>query len=1295
MNVALRTSVVVVLVLTALLLDQGPARADELEAGFRRPPEATRPRCYWYWMDGQVTRQGITRDLEAMQRVGIGEGYIGIISGQAGAPVGVRSKAFTEEWWGHIEHAIREGGRLGVDIGLFNSPGWSQSGGPWVKPQQAMRYVALQELRLRGPQRFSGVPPTPPGEVQDIAVLAFPAPDGEGTPAPITSRKPTLVRFETAAPFTARSITVHLVEPVNVSAELMASDDGEHFRTVKRFTIARYNLQVNVGPVPLASVVESFPATTARSFHLKLSSGCNLGDILLSPAARVERVAEKSLLKVFQDPLPPFDFYTWPLPTEPDTVAARVKPGSVLDISHCVSLPSQAPITVRKALYGVPGDAMRTRDVRAAVQELVDGGALAFQVDRITASGDPAYGVVKTLTVDYTLDGKALQATGVDGGMVRLGGNATLTWDVPAGEWIVLRAAMTPTGTQNGPAPAEATGLEVDKMNRVPLKAHFDAFLGVLLKRMPAADRRALKHVVADSYETGPQNWTDGFAASFRERYGYDPLPWLPALAGRIVGSADQSDRFLWDLRRLVADRVARDYVGGLRDLCRQHGLRMWLENYGHWGFPAEFLQYGGASDEIGGEFWVDGGLGSVELRDAASAAHIYGKSVVFAEAFTGGPAFRNAPGDLKARGDWAFCEGVNQFVLHVYIHQPWEDKKPGINAGFGTEFNRHNTWFEQSKSWIEYLRRCSVMLQAGRPVADVAYFISEDAPKMTGLCSPDLPPGRDFDFINAEVIQRDLTVRNGMLALPHGVTYRVLALPESATMRPELLRRVRDLVAAGATVVGRPPSRSPSLEGFPKCDEEVGQLAHEVWGGDPASPSGENRLGKGRVIWGKGLDAVLAGLGSEQDFASPARLRFKHRRQGNTEIYFVANPDDAPVTTVATFRAAGRAPEMWWPDTGRIERPAAYSVTGGMVRLPLSLGPNASVFVVFRPSKTRFDPVVTVTRNGRSVFPTLSTPRQIIIDKAIYGVLGDPSRTRDVRSAVQELADSGAAAFLVGRLADGGDPAYGTVKSLAVEYRVGGAALKAGGDDTDTITFLGSPTGSAVRLCRDGGGSMSLEAQEPGRYELTTASGRKLRAEVAPLPAPITVAGPWKVAFDPNRGGPRNVTFEALEDWSKRPEAAIRHYSGRATYRTSFEVSADRIGKAGSRLTLSLGDVRSVATVRVNGRELATLWLAPWNVDITNAVKPGRNTLEIDVVNTWYNRLVADAALPAGQRRTFLTAQTVGADAALLPAGLLGPVTLRASHTVHLKSGASVGRPASAPPRIPDGPAAARRSMQ
>ena len=849
-------------------------RAGTLEDDFTNPPDSTKPRCYWYWMDGQITKEGITRDMEAMKRVGIGEGYIGVISGQAGTPTGVPAKALTDEWWGFIEHALREGTRLGVDVGLFNSPGWSQSGGPWVKPSQAMRYVTLPELHLHGPQHFAGKLPLPPGKFQDLAVLAFPAPAGEGDLAKITSRTLTLVSFEMESPFTARSLTVLPVKPVNVTAELLASDDGQQFRTFKKFTIDRHNFAVGVGPVPLAAVVATFPATTARFFQLKFSGACELGDIQLSPAARVESFAEKSLQKVCQDPHPLFDFYTWLGAAEPDAAGLTVKPDAVRNLS-------------------------------------------------------------KLMTAD-----------------------GTLHWDVPAGDWIVLRTALTPTGTKNGPAPPEATGLEVDKMNRISLRSHFDAYVGNLINRLPAADRKSWKHVVADSYETGPENWTDGFASDFQKRYGYDPMPFLPVMTGRVVGSVDQSDRFLWDLRRLVADRVARDYVGGLRDLCHEHGMKMWLENYGHWGFPSEFLLYGGNCDEIAGEFWATGNfldkrdtgyLGRYELRDASSAANIYGKPVTWAEAFTGGPAFINSPRDLKARGDWAFCEGINQFVFHVYIHQPTDEKIPGINAGFGTEFNRNNTWFEQSKAWIDYLRRCSVLLQTGKHVADVAYFISEDAPKMAGPEQPTLPAGFDYDFINADVIEHRLAVKDGRLVLPDGMSFRVLVLPESATMRPELLKKIHELVKAGATVVGTLPSRSPSLENFPKCDAEVQKLAREIWGNaDPKQP-GEHQFGKGHIFWGKSLDTIFAELGLKPDFENSAQLGFTHRHSDNADIYFVANPKAESLTTTATFRIGDRAPELWWPDSGRIERPAVYETADGVVRMPLSFGPAGSVFVVFR----------------------------------------------------------------------------------------------------------------------------------------------------------------------------------------------------------------------------------------------------------------------------------------------------------------------------------------------------------
>ena len=1058
-----------ILFLTLLLAATTASAAEKLAEQFTNPPERTKPRCYWYWIDGHISREGITHDLEAMRRVGIGEGYIGIIGGGD-------VKALTEPWWQLIEHAVREGGRIGVDVGLFNCPGWSQSGGPWIKPGQAMRYVAIPELHVKGPRHFEGKLPAPKGDFQDIAVLAFPTPAGDGDVAKITSRTPTSISFQMPSAWTARSVTVHPIKPIQVEAELQASDDGLAYRTVKKFLIDRHNLMPSVGPVPLAPIVASLPATTAKFFRLNFSSACELGDVRLLSAARVDGIAEKSLAKVFQDPQPPFDFYAWPTAAEPDRPEFTVNPHNVRNIS------------------------------------------------------------------------RHMNADGV------------LRWDVPEGEWTVLRAVMMPTGTTNAPAPPEATGLEVDKMNRTALKSHFDAYVGKLLARMPQDQRRALKHIVADSYETGPENWTDGFAADFQHRYGYDPLAYLPVLTGRLVGSADQSDRFLWDVRRMVADRVARDYVGRLRDLAHAQGLRMWLENYGHWGFPGEFLLYGGSCDEISGEFWADGDLGSIELRDAASAAHIYGMPVVWAEAFTGGPAFRNTPATLKARGDWAFCEGINQFVLHVYIHQPWDDRRPGVNAWFGTEFNRNNTWFEYARPWIDYQRRCSVMLQAGKPVADVAYFISEDAPKMTGQRKPALPLGYDFDYINADVIENRLRVEDGRFVLPDGMSYRLLVLPPSDTMRPVLLKKLAELVAAGGAVLGTAPRRSPSLQNYPACDAEVQTIAADLWG-------------TGKIIEDTILQRALDRLDTPPDVISPPDVLWKHRRDGNTDIYFLSNQKPTSRTETISFRVQDRAPELWWPETNRRQRAAVYKSENGRVQVPIHFGPTTSVFVVFREPADR-DPIVQVTRNG-----------QPVLDCAVT-----------------------------------------------------------------------HPAELPIELTRDAQGNVVAYAFQPGHYAWTTAAGVTGALEVATVPPPVEVGGPWEVTFDPKHGGPDHpITFAKLEDWTKRSEEGIRWYSGVAVYRKTFELPA-----VSQSLELDLGDVQSIARVRVNGHEIGTLWKPPYHIDIAAATHPGKNSLEIEIVNTWLNRLLGDDQPGAAKHWTFATTKTWNGSP--LPSGLLGPVTIRSA---------------------------------
>ena len=1137
-----RRAAAVLLALGELSPAWGAAPLPDLEHGFREPPEQSKPWCYWYWISDNMSREGITRDLEAMARIGIGEAFIGNIHLDE-VPAG-DTKVLTEQWWDLVEHAIREAGRVGVNIGMFNCPGWSQSGGSWVQPRHAMRYLVSSEVRATGPARLEAVLAPPADQFQDVALLAFPAPRGDAdalaarrprvtcTPAVENARfladgrLDTVVTFpagagagssaftidvETDVPLAARSLAMVPAEtPWAADCELLAADEDGAFRTMRTFRFDRSNMGIHVGPMPHGPVTVSFPPVTSSRFRISLTDLTGTGalaELDLSGAARLEAFVEKQLGKMHPTPLPMWDTYLWPTQPEPDAAELTVPPDAVLDLTS------------------------------------------------------------------------------------RLAPDGRLEWNVPPGEWVLLRVGMVPTGTRNAPAAPEGQGLEIDKMNRAAAAAHFDAFIGTLLRRMPAPDRTAFRHVVADSYEMGSQNWTDGFASTFRERYGYDPLPWLPVLTGRIVASADESERFLWDLRRLVADHIATDYVGGLRDLCRPHGLELWLENYGHWGFPAEFLQYGGQSDRIGGEFWVTGDLGSIECRAASSAANIYGKPIVSGEAFTGGPPFQTVPSGLKARGDWAFCEGINHLVLHVTIHQPWPERRPGLNAWFGTEFNRHNTWFDRSRAWVDYLRRCSFLLQQGTRVADVAYFIGEDAPKMTGVRRPELPPGRDFDYINAEVIEERLAVKDGRLALPHGTTYRVLVLPEQATMRPALLRRLRDLVAAGATVLGPPPSRSPSREGYPECDAEVRALAAELWGDGAAAPAGEHRFGAGRVIWGQTLDAVLVAAGVLPDFASDAPLRYTHRAAGANDIYFLANPQPHDVSTIASFRTSGRAPEFWWPETGRIARPAVYDGAGGRTSAPIRLGPHGSVFVLFRDAPAAHDRIVSVTLDGRPLLETI------------------PNAAHEADAE----APAGAGALDLARAPDG-----------------------------------------SVEAC----------VWRPGSYVLKTADGRAHVQDVAALPEPMLIGGPWDVSFTPGCGAPESVTFDRLEDWTRRPEEGVRHYSGTATYRKTFELPDDIEGEV---IHLDLGRVCDLATVRLNGQELGTLWLAPWRIDIGNAARPGSNLLEIEIVNAWNNRLVGDARLPETERRTYLAVNTLPADAALLPAGLLGPVTIRAAATFTL----------------------------
>ena len=577
---------------------------DAIEKGFRNIPDSVLTSIYWYWISDNISREGVVRDLEAMKRAGINRAFIGNI-GLNDLPFG-KVKIFTPEWWDILHTALKKATELNISIGIFNSPGWSQSGGPWIKPERSMRYLNSSEISVSGPSRLHFKLDPPAVDFQRERIIAFRAPYGydikmaDKKPSITSQPEDPVIRFISDGD-TSTYVKLHKGEDLKVDFTFSTTDTvrslvirtakipvkayaafscrtGSGYKVIRDFDIDRSNPSLTTGFEPYAPVVVTIPEISSKEFRLVFtgeSASGGIAEVNFSPMEMEERYPEKSLAKMFQTPHPLWHDYLWPVQSESAGAGLVIDPAKIVDIS-----------------------------------------------DKLNPDG-------------------------------------MLDWEVPEGKWVIMQTGMTTTGVVNEPATPEGTGLEADKMSREHIAFHFDSFLGEIIRRIPAQDRKCWKVVVEDSYERGGQNWTDGFIKNFSETYGYDPVPYIPVLKGYVVGSRDISDRFLWDLRRLVADRVAWDYVGGLREISHANGLTTWLENYGHWGFPAEFLQYGGQSDEIGGEFWSEGDLGDIENRAASSCAHIYGKKKVSAESFTcAGEPFSRYPAKLKKTRRPFLCRG-------------------------------------------------------------------------------------------------------------------------------------------------------------------------------------------------------------------------------------------------------------------------------------------------------------------------------------------------------------------------------------------------------------------------------------------------------------------------------------------------------------------------------------------------------------------------------------------------------------------------------------------------------------
>ena len=1089
------------------------APGDALERGFQDPPASARPRVWWHWMNGNVTKDGISADFAWMKRVGIG-GVQNFDAALATPQVVEKRLAFmTPEWKDAFAHAVSLADTLGLEFAIAGSPGWSESGGPWVTPEHAMKKVVWSETRVEGGKPFTGklaAPPAAAGPFQgaprsaapagryqppapdfyrDSAVVAFPTPAADVSMAelqPVVSvgGSPIAVSiisdgdFTTAVPLPASPDS----RPTALDIDLRAS------RTVYGLSLALGIFGGIVGGVAFDGP-ELLASEDGRSF----TSLCRVprGGRLPQYTVSVPAVRARYLRLLFPPPAPV------PRPALDPAVQANPQ-----------APPAAQEMVSELAVHTAP-----------RVHRFEDKAGFATTM-RLDAHDTPPVPASDVITRDGVVDLTS-----------RLRPDGTLDWNPPPGRWTVLRVGYSLTGKENSPASPEATGLEVDKLNAAAVKAYFTTYLDKYRDASKGLmGKRGLGFIIMDSWEARAQNWTDEMIGEFTRRRGYDMRPWLPALAGRVVQSAEASDRFLWDLRATIGELTVEHHYDQLTTLLRARGMGRYTESHEQRrAFIGDGMDVKRTADVPMSAMWVGRGgpLGvppqfAADIRESASVAHIYGQNIVAAESLTAAVgAYSYSPENLKATADAELSQGLNRFVIHTSVHQPLSDKPPGQGLGrYGQWFTRLETWAEQAEPWVTYLSRSSYMLQQGRFAADVLYYYGDDSnlTALFGEQAPDIPAGYNFDYANSDVLLNRIAVSNGYLTTATGMKYRVLVL-DANTKRMQLpvLRKIRDFVAAGAIVAGPKPVASPRLM---DDQREFKSIVDQLWG----AGSGVHPAGAGKVYAGGSAADALAGETIVPDFEHTkpqpdTALLFVHRALPDGEVYWVNNRQARVESVEATFRVTGKAPEIWHPDTGLVE-PAAYRVQDGRTIVPLRLEVDDAVFVVFR-------------------------------------------------------------------------------KAAAASSR----ALPPAAD--------------------------------------------------APL---ATIDGPWTVSFQAERGAPATAAFPSLTSWSEHADRGIRYFSGTATYAKSVDAPAGWFAN-GAQLWLDLGDVKNLAEVTVNGRKLPLVWKQPFRVNITGALRPGANAVEIAVTNLWVNRIVGDTQPDAVRKYTSTPMEFYTAASPLLRSGLLGPV--------------------------------------
>ena len=601
----------------------------------------------------------------------------------------------------------------------------------------------------------------------------------------------------------------------------------------------------------------------------------------------------------------------------------------------------------------------------------------------------------------------------------KLSKEGVLNWEVPVGDWVILRLGHTPIGRTNRPAPPEAKGLEVDKMSKTALDAYWEAGVQPIIDRLGDLVGTTVNNCLIDSYEVETTNWTTGFDTQFESLRGYDLTAYLPTLAGYYVESGEVTERFLWDFRRTIGDLISENYYAHFRDLCHKNKLQFSVEPY--WG-PFDNMQVGDKGDIVMCEFWSGGYPFFDSPKFVSSIAHLNGSTIVGAESFTGIGGWDKPPANLKSIGDRAWSEGITRFIFHTYVHQPW-DIAPGLALSYhGFDFNRLNTWWKQSHEYMDYLARSQYLLQQGKNVADVLVFTGESSPN-TGFIKPEIKTmGFDYDLIGANKL-KELNAKNGNIYSAAGNIYSLLVLPESDFIKPETLEKIKELVNGGAKIIGKKPIQSPSLTDYPNCDEEVAIYTDELWA-------------KG-LVKGISLKDALSNLipDFKIETSDNSDLSFIHRKTADADIYFIANARKEAREITARFRVSGKQPELWNSEKGTIKDLVVFKQNeDGTTTIPLSLASEESVFVVFKKPVNLNHLLEVSTELETAQAEPLSN---LEIVKAEYGTFLQDGLI-DITDKVNNAIQNGVLDFKMTRAFCDCDPAMGYKKEFRMEYMIG-----------------------------------------------------------------------------------------------------------------------------------------------------------------------------------------------------------------------------------------------------------------